>query len=99
MPSNSATSCLARSVDNTVVAVLLTVALALLFFMVVCLLVFSSVEFTDSAVVDLAVLESRSTVEILYFHFYFHHHYQQCKKGEQLFPTVINSLPTLLASK
>ena len=99
MPSNSAASSLARSVDNTVVAVLLTVALALLFFMVVGLLVFSLVEFTHSAVVDLAVLGFSSIVEILSLPFHFYHHYQQCKKGEQLFPTVTNILPTLLASK
>ena len=49
MRSNSADSSLARSVNNTVVAVLLTVALALLFFMVVGLLVFSLVEFMGSA--------------------------------------------------
>ena len=46
-------------------------ALALLFFMVVCLLVFSLVELRGSAVVDLAVLESRSIVDILYFSFSF----------------------------
>ena len=57
MPLNSAASSLARSVDNTVVAVLLTVALALLIFMVVGLLAFSLVEFMSSAVVELAVLE------------------------------------------
>ena len=39
------------------VAVFFTVALALLLFMVVGLLVFSLVELTGSAVVDLAVLE------------------------------------------
>ena len=96
MHSNSADSSLARSVNNTVVAVLLTVALALLFFMVVGLLVFSLVELRGSAVVDLAVLEFRSIVEILSLPFHFHHHYQQCKKGEQLSPTVTNILPTLL---
>ena len=74
MPSNSAASSLARSVDNTVVAVLLTVALALLFFMVVGLLVFSLVEFMHSAVVDLAVLEFSSIVEILSLPFHFHNH-------------------------
>ena len=95
----SVTSSLARSVDNALVAVLLTVALASLFFMVVGLLVFSLVEFMGSAVVDLAVLESRSIVEFLSLPFYFHHHYQQCKKAEQLSPTVTNILPTLLASK
>ncbi len=95
MPSNSAASNLARSVDNTVVAVLLTVALALLFFMVVGLLVFSLVELMDSAVVDFAVLEFRSIVEILSFLFHFHHHFQQCKKREQLSTTVANILPTL----
>ena len=58
MPSNSAASSLARSVDNTVAAVLLTVALALLFFMVVGLLVFSLVELMGSAVVHFAVLGS-----------------------------------------
>ncbi len=78
MPSNSADSSLVRSVDNTVVAVLLTVALALLFFMVVGLLVFSLVEFTSSAVVDLAVLEFSSIVEFLSLPFHFHHHYQPC---------------------
>ena len=95
MPSNSAASSLARSVDNTVVAVLLTVALALLFFMVVGLLVFSLVELMGSAVVDFAVLEFRSIVEILSFLFDFHHHFQQCKKREQLSTTVANILPTL----
>ena len=74
-------------------------ALALLFFMVVCLLVFSLVEFTDSALVDLAVLEFSSIVEILSLPFHSHHLFQQCKKGEQLSPTVTNILPTLLASK
>ncbi len=95
MPSNSADSSLVRSVDNTVVAVLLTVALALLFFMVVGLLVFSLVVLTDSAVVDLGVLEFRSIVEILSLSFHFHHHFQQCKKREQLSTTVANILPTL----
>ena len=75
MPSNSAASSLAMSVDNTVVAVLLTVALALLFFMVVGLLVFSLVAFMGSVVVDFAVLEFRSIVEIFSFLFHFHHHY------------------------
>ena len=96
MCSNSADSSLARSVNNTVVAVLLTVALALLFFMVVGLLVFSLVELMGSAVVDFAVLEFRSIVEILSFLFHFHHHFQQCKKREQLSTTVANILPTLL---
>ncbi len=57
MPSNSAASSLARSVDNAVVAVLLTVALAFLVCMVVGLLVFSLVAVMGSAVVDFAVLE------------------------------------------
>ncbi len=99
MPSNSAASSLARSVDNTVVAVLLTVALALLIFMVVGVLAFSLVEFMGSAVVDLVVLEFSSIVEILSLPFHFHHHYQQCKKREQLSPTMTNILSTLLASK
>ena len=99
MHSNSAASSLARSVDSTVVAVLLTVALALLFFMVVGLLVFSLVELMGSAVVDLVVLEFCSIVEILSLPFHFDQHYQQCKKGEQLSPTVTNILQTLLASK
>ena len=102
MPSNSADSSLVRSVDNTVVAVLLTVALALLFCMVVCLLVFSLVEFTGSAVVDLAVLEFSSFVENLSLPFHFHHHYQQFKKGEHLSTKVVNilliHLPLLLLS-
>ncbi len=55
MPSNSAASSLARSIDNTVVAVLLTAALALLFFMVVGLLVFSLVEVLGSALAGLCV--------------------------------------------
>ncbi len=96
MPSNSAASSLARSVDNTVVAVFLTVALALLFFMVVGLLVFSLVELMGSAVVELTVLEFRSIVEILSLPFHSHHLFQQCKKGEQLYPTVTKILPTLL---
>ena len=86
MPSNSAASSLARSVDNAAIAVLLTVALALLFFMVVGLLVFSLVEFMGSAVVDLAVLEFSSIVENLSLPFHFHHHYQH-KKGEHLCQT------------
>ena len=49
--------------------------LALLFFMVACLLVFSLVEFMGSAVVELAVLEFRSIVEFLSLPFYFHHHF------------------------
>ena len=93
MPSNSAASSLARSVDNAVVAVLLTVALALLFFFVVGLLVFSLVEFTGSVVV---VLEFRSIVEILSLPFHFHHHYQQFKKGEHLSTKVANILLTHL---
>ena len=87
---------LARSIDNAVVAVLLTVALASLFVLVVGLLVFSLVEFMGSAVVDLAVLEFSSIVEILSLPFHSHHLFQQCKKGEQLSPTVTNILPTLL---
>ena len=75
MHSDSADSSLARSVNNTVVAVLLTVALALLFFMVVGLLVFSLVAVMGSVVVDFAVLEFRSIVEIFSFLFHFHHHY------------------------
>ena len=71
MPSNSADFSLVSSVDNTVVAVLLTVALAFLFFMVVGLLVFSLVAFMGSAVVDFAVLEFRSIVEILSLPFSF----------------------------
>ncbi len=74
-------------------------ALALLFVMVVGLLVFSLVELRGSAVVDLAVLESRSIVEILYLPFHFHHHYQQCKKGEELSTTATDILLTLLDSK
>jgi hypothetical protein len=96
MPSNSAASSLARSIDNAVVAVLLTVALASLFVMVVGLLVFSLVELTSFAVVDLAVLEFSSIVEILSHPFHSHHLYQQCKKGEQLSPTVTKILPALL---
>ena len=96
MPSNSAASSLARSVDNAIVAVLLTVALDSLFFMVVCLLVFSLVEFTGSAVVELAVLEFRSIVEILSLSFHFHLHYQQFKKGEHLSTKVVNILLTHL---
>ena len=96
MHSDSADSSLARSVNNTVVAVLLTVALALLFFMVVGLLVFSLVEFTGSAVVELAVLEFRSIVEILSLSFHFHLHYQQFKKGEHLSTKVVNILLTFL---
>ena len=99
MHSDSADSSLARSVNNTVVAVLLTVALALLLFMVVGLLVFSLVELTGSAVVDLAVLESRSIVENLSLPFHFHHHYRQCKKEEELSTTLTDILPTLLDSK
>ena len=99
MHSNSADSSLARSVNNTVVAVLLTVALASLFVLVVGLLVFSLVELMGSAVVELAVLEFSSIVEILSLPFHSYHLFQQCKKGEQLFPTVTNILPTLLASK
>ena len=102
MRSNSADSSLARSVNNTVVAVLLTVALALLIFMVVGLLVFSLVEFMGSAVVELAVLEFRSIVEILSLSFHFHLHYQQFKKGEHLSTKVVNiiltHLPLLLLS-
>ena len=71
MPFNSAASSLARSVDNTVVAVFLTVALALQFFMVVGLLVFSLVELRGSAVVYLAVLEFSSIVKICLFLFIF----------------------------
>ena len=96
MPSNSAASSLARSVDNAIVAVLLTVALDSLFFMVVCLLVFSLVEFMGSAVVELAVLELRSIVEILCPSFHFHHHYQQFKKGEHLSTKAANILLTHL---
>ena len=84
MHSNSADSSLARSANNTVVAVLLTVALALLFFKVVGLLVFSLVEFMGSAVVDLAVLEFSSIVENLSLPFHFHHHFQRFKKGEHI---------------
>ena len=87
---------LARSIDNAVVAVLLTVALASLFVLVVGLLVFSLVELMGSAVVELAVLEFSSIVEILSLPFQSHHLFQQCKKGEQLSPTVTNILPTLL---
>ena len=87
---------LARSIYNAVVAVLLTVALASLFVLVVGLLVFSLVELMGSAVVDLAVLEFSSIVEILSLPFHSHHLFQQCKKGEQLSPTVTNILPTLL---
>ena len=96
---------LARSIDNAVVAVLLTVALAslfvlvvglLVFSLVVGLLVFSLVELTGSAVVELAVLEFSSIVEILSLPFHSHHLFQRCKKGEQLSPTVTNILPTLL---
>ena len=65
MPSNPAASSLVKSVDNTVVAVLLTEALVLLFFKVVGLLVFSLVAFMGFAVVDLVVLEFSSIVEIL----------------------------------
>ena len=64
--------------------------------MVVCLLVFSLVEFTGSAVVDLAVLEFRSIVEILSLPFHFHHNYQQFKKGEHLSTKVANILLTHL---
>jgi len=96
MPSNSEYSSLARTIDNTVVAILLTVALASLFVMVVGLLVFSLVELMGSAVVDLAVLEFSSIVEILFLPFHSHHLFQQCKKGEQLSPTVTKILPTLL---
>ena len=87
---------LARSIYNAVVAVLLTVALASLFVLVVGLLVFSLVELMGSAVVELAVLEFSSIVEILSLPFHSHHLLQQCKKGEQLSPTVTNILPTLL---
>ncbi len=87
---------LARSIYNAVVAVLLTVALASLFVLVVGLLVFSLVELMGSAVVELAVLEFSSIVEILSLPFHSHHLFQQCKKGEQLSPTVTNILPTLL---
>jgi hypothetical protein len=66
--------------------------------MVVCLLVFSLVEFTGSAVVDLAVLEFRSIVEILCLSFHFHHHYQQFKKGEHLSTKAANILLTDLSS-
>ena len=97
MPSNSAASSLTRSVDNTVVAVLLTVALSLLFLLVVGLLVFSLVELMGSAVVELAVLEFSSIVEILSLPFHSHHLFQQCKKGEQLSITVANILPTHLS--
>ena len=99
MPSNSVASSLDTSVDNAVVAVLLTVALALLFLMVVGLLVFSLMAFMGSAVVGFAVLEFRSIVEFLSLPFSFSSSYQQCKKGEQLSPSVTNILPTLLASK
>ena len=81
MPSNSAASSLARSVDNTVLAR------------------FVGVQFGGlmvSAVVDLAVLEFSSIVEILSLPFHSHHLFQQCKKGEQLSPTVTKILPTLL---
>ncbi len=53
--------------------------------MVVGLLVFSLVELTGSAVVELAVLGFSSIVEILSLPFHFHHHYQLCKKGETTF--------------
>ena len=102
MPSNSAASSLARCIDNAVVAILLTMALASLFVMVVGLLVFSLVELMGSAVVDLAVLEFSSIVEILSLPFHSHHLFQQCKKGEQLSPKVtkilLMILPLLLLS-
>ena len=96
MPSNSEYSSLARTIDNTVVAVLLSVALASLFVMVVVLLVFSLVELMGSAVVDLAVLEFSSMVEILFLPFHSHHLFQKCKKGENFSTTVTKILPTLL---
>ena len=96
MPSNSEYSSLARTIDNTVVAVLLSVALASLFVMVVGLLVFSLVELMGSAVVDLAVLEFSSIVEILFLPFHSHHLFQKCKKGENFSTTVTKILPTLL---
>ena len=95
MSSNSAASSLARCIDNDVVAILLTMALASLFVMVVGLLVFSLVKLTGSAVIDLAVMEFSSIVEIMSLPFHHHHLFQQCKKGEQLSPTL---LPLLLLS-
>ncbi len=109
MPSNSEYSSLARTIDNTVVAVLLSVALASLFVMVVGLLVFSLVELMGSAVVDLAVLEFSSMVEILFLPFHSHHLFQKCKKGEnfsttvtKIFtdtPSLVTPLPPLLDTK
>ncbi len=81
---------------TTLCTVLLTVALALLFVMVLGLLVFSLMELRGSAVVDLAVLEFRSIVEILSLSFHFHLHYQQFKKGEHLSTKVVNILLTHL---
>ena len=73
----SVSSSLTRSIDNAVVAVLLTVALASLLVMVVGLLVFSLVKLMGSAVVDLPVLEFSSIVEILSLPFHSHHLFQQ----------------------
>ena len=62
----------------------------------VCLLVFSLVEFTGSVVVESAVLEFSSIVDILSLPFHFHLHYQQFKKGEHLSTKVANILLTHL---
>ncbi len=57
---------------------------------------FSLVKLTCSAVVDLAVLEFSSIVEILSLPFHSHHLFQQCKKGEQLSPKATKILLTIL---
>ena len=49
-----------------------------------------------SAVVELAVVEFISIVEILSLSFHFHLHYQQFKKGEHLSTKVVNILLTHL---
>ncbi len=46
--------------------------------------------------VELAVLEFRSIVEILCLSFHFHHHYQQFKKEEHLSTKAVNILLTHL---